>query len=174
MFSLSLLLTFFETVDAIEKSDFNNILKLVFAICCSNELLNIFYRLYRMMVDSWELIVLLLVTLFVSASFFRVLFYGIEFNQDDNFLFTYSFTNFWRAFESTLQTMVGGNFPDFIINSNKIHFFYAVIIFAFNFVSGSFIFGSFAGGIGGNYMNYYTISLRKTVQKYPKMNQLIE
>lgn len=161
MFSLSLLLTFLETINAIEKSDFNNILKLVFAICCSSELLNIFYRLYRMMIDSWELIVLLLVTLFISAAFFRVLFYGIELDQDEGFLYTYSFTDFWRSFESTLITMTGGNFPDFIINSNKINFFYAVIIYAFNFIAGSFIFGFFAGGIGGNYMNYYTISLRK-------------
>lgn len=78
VFSLSLLLTFLETVDSIGKTDFNNILKLVFAICCSSELLNIFYRIYRMVVDSWELFILLGVTLVLSAAFFRVLFYGIE------------------------------------------------------------------------------------------------
>jgi len=78
VFSLSLLLTFLETADAIGKSDFNNILKLIFAICCSSELMNIFYRIYWMLVDSWELLVLLGVTLMISAAFFRVLYYGIE------------------------------------------------------------------------------------------------
>lgn len=59
--------------------------------------------------------------------------------------------------------MAGMNFPDFIINSNRISFFFPVLIYAYNFIVGTFIFGFFAGGIGGKYMDYYTISLRKVV-----------
>lgn len=167
-------MTFLETVDAIGKSDFNNILKMIFAICCSSELINIFYRIYRMILDSWELIVLLLVTLFISASFFRVVYYGIELDQDGSFIYKYSFTSIWRSLESVLLTMTGMNFPDFIINSNKYHFLYAVLIFVFNFIAGTFIFGFFAGGIGGYYMEYYTISLRKLAAKYPEVIEKID
>ena len=120
-----------------------------------------------MIIDSWELFVLLGVTVAISAAFFRVLFYGIELDEDDSFLYTFSFTSFWRSLESTLLTMTGDNFPDFIINANKIHFAYPPLIYVYHFIAGTFIFGFFAGGIGGNYMNYYTIALRKVASKYP-------
>lgn len=63
--------------------------------------------------------------------------------------------------------MTGMNFPDFIVNANKVNLFFPVLIYLYNFVAGSFIFGFFAGGIGENYMGYYTISLRKVASKYP-------
>ena len=135
VFSLSLLLTFLETIDAMEKSDFNNILKLVFAVCCSTELMNIFFRLFRMLIDTKDLIFLLFFILIVVGTFFRVIFHGVEFEEDENFLFSYSFTTFWRSFESTLLTMIGDNFPDFVLSANKVSFIYGSFIFAFYFFS---------------------------------------
>lgn len=120
-----------------------------------------------MAIDSWQLVVLLGVSLVISGAFFRVLFFGIELDEDDAINYGYSFTNIWRSIESMLNTMGGGNFPDFLINAYKINYFYTFFIYVYNFIAGSFIFGFFAGGIGENYMGYYTLSLRRVAAKYP-------
>lgn len=81
-FSLSLFLTFMETIEAIGRTEFNSFLKLLFVFCCSNELLIVFYRIYKILVDGWGFIFFLLLCLFLFASFFRILLYGEEIGSE--------------------------------------------------------------------------------------------
>lgn len=173
IFSLSLILTFLESIEAIGKSDFNNILKLIFVICYSNELIKTFQRLYLLTTQSGGLILLLIFSLLVGGAFFRVLYYGEEIGQS-GIIFSYSFHTFFRSFETFMITIMFGNLPDLIQDSLQVSQLYTFLLLAYNLFIFAFIFGYFAGGVGDNLMNQYLISLRKVASNYPQSKNLIQ
>ncbi len=91
-------------------------------------------------------------SLFFFAIFSRILFDGFEIGEDEEaVVYTYSFTSFFRTFETMFITALMENFPDIVIdayNQNALFAVYFVIIIIFCSIV---IFGTVVGVFGGNY-----------------------
>lgn len=174
LFTTTLIITYMETFGIVKRSDFNQVLKIAFVVCCSDEFINTFYRIFRLFTETTGLVVLLLADLFVFACIFRILFYGEKLGDDTALVFSISVSSFWRMFETLMVTTLGGNFPDFIIQAYYINYLYVALLYIFNFISAVIIFGIFAGGFGGKFTEFYTTSVRKVAQKYPEVKEKIK
>lgn len=171
---MSLVTTFMETFNFVERTDLNQIFKILFVICCSDELLNTFYRLYRLFVDSYPMFLLLLGELFIFACFFRIIFYGEPIEDSSGLAFSYSFRTFARTFETLMITTIGGNFPGLILDAYYLNKVYVLLIYSFNFLSAVIIFGIFAGNTGSSFVTQYTITLRRVAKMFPVVQEHIK
>lgn len=86
----------------------------------------------------------------------------------------YSFSSFWRTFETLFISLIGSNFPDIIIDTYLINKFYVPFIYLFKFFSNVFIFGVFAGSFAGTFLEIYKFNLRETLSEYPKLQIPLE
>lgn len=120
-----------------------------------------------MILNCWGLFFLLGVYLFVSAVFFRILFYRMNIEDAETFYY-YSFNSFWRTFETLLISMMLGNYPYLILDVYKHGIVYPIFLYVFNLFAIIFLYGFFAGGMGDEFINLYKVTLRKIASEYSK------
>lgn len=141
-----------ETFEFIEKTDINNLLKILFIMSNFNDVLRSLYRLAKMIEKSSSIILLLFSTLLIFGIFSRVIFDGTEIGEDDDALiFMYSFTSFWRSFETMFITILMANFPDIVIDAYNVNAIYALYFIFYIFFAAIVIFGMVVGVFGANY-----------------------
>lgn len=113
-----------------------------------------------MMVNSGSVIFLLLIVLTVFGVISRVLFQEVDIGAgEDELTFAYSFTSFWRSFETMFITIQMGNFPDVVIDAYNINSIYAIYFMFYILLCANVIFGIFAGALGDNYVSFYDENL---------------
>ena len=117
-----------------------------------NDVLRSLYRLWKMIEKSGSIILLLFSTLLIFGILSRVLFAGTDIGSDeDSLIFMYSFTNFWRSFETMFITIMMANFPDIVIDAYHINALYALYFIFYIFFAAIVIFGMVVGVFGANY-----------------------
>ncbi len=172
IFSISLLLTMLETFDFIEKSDLNNMFKMIFIMVNLKDVIRSVVRICKMLYLSNSVLLLQFVNLFIFALIARVIFEGVEIGSD-SFIFMYSFTSFFRSFDTMFKTLLMENFPDILVDSYEINYIYVGFFILFIFISSIIVFSLVVGVFYFHYQSFYIDNINKMEAKYPEFKEKI-
>jgi len=152
IFSINLTLTCLELIGLIGGSELNNFLKISFIMVHFNDVLRSFYRMVLMIKESANILIVFGSSLLFFTVLSRILFDGLEIGQDeDSIVFTYSFTSFFRTFESMFITALMENFPDVVIDAYNLNPLFAIYFGFIILFCSIVVFGTVVGVFGGNY-----------------------
>lgn len=151
-FTVSLSLTCLELIGMIPGSEVNNFMKIVFIMVHFNDVLRSFHRMYQMMINSTDILIVFGSSLLFFTIISRILFDGLEIGDDeDSIVYTYCFTSFFRTFESMFITALMENFPDIVIDAYNLNPLYAIYFGGMILFCSIVVFGTVVGVFGGNY-----------------------
>ena len=164
--AIKMIFILMETFQLIHPSDFSNVFKLLFVMVYFKSVIKSFIKIYKMVLSSGSMLLMMILVLFVFSTLARILLQGITIG-DDGVLYAYSFTNIFRSIDSLFLLMIMENFPDVCLEANQINFVIMMFFYFYILVSAIVIISLLTGVFYFYYRNFYTDNLREIGKKYP-------
>jgi hypothetical protein len=164
--AIKMIFILMETFELIYPSDFSNVFKLLFVMIYFKSVIKSFVKIYKMILSSGSMLLMMVLVLFVFSTLARILLQGISIG-DDGALYAYSFTDIFRSIDSMFLLMIMENFPDVCLEANQINFVVMMFFYFYILISAIVIISLLTGVFYFYFRNFYTDNLREIGKKYP-------